>query len=39
MTTVVVICKEAVPGKVKTRLHPPLTLEQAAEVAAAVRRA
>jgi len=35
MTTVVVICKEALPGRVKTRLHPPLTLEQAAEVAAA----
>ena len=35
MTTVVVICKETLPGKVKTRLHPPLTLEQAAEVAAA----
>jgi glycosyltransferase A (GT-A) superfamily protein (DUF2064 family) len=35
MTTVVVICKETLPGKVKTRLHPPLSLEQAAEVAAA----
>jgi len=35
MTTVVVICKETLPGRVKTRLHPPLTLEQAAEVAAA----
>ncbi|MGA1813796.1 DUF2064 domain-containing protein [Frondihabitans sp. 4ASC-45] len=35
MTTLVVIAKECLPGKVKTRLHPPLTLEQAAEVAAA----
>ena len=35
MTTVVVICKETLPGKVKTRLHPPLSLEQAADVAAA----
>jgi len=35
MTTVVVIAKETIPGKVKTRLHPPLSLEQAAEVAAA----
>jgi glycosyltransferase A (GT-A) superfamily protein (DUF2064 family) len=35
MTTVVVIAKETLPGKVKTRLHPPLSLEQAAEVAAA----
>ena len=35
MTTVVVIAKETLPGKVKTRLHPPLSLDQAAEVAAA----
>lgn len=35
MTTIVVIAKETIPGKVKTRLHPPLTLEQAADVAAA----
>ncbi|MBF4574796.1 DUF2064 domain-containing protein [Frondihabitans sp. VKM Ac-2883] len=35
MTTLVVIAKECLPGKVKTRLHPPLSLEQAAEVAAA----
>jgi glycosyltransferase A (GT-A) superfamily protein (DUF2064 family) len=34
MLTIVVIAKECVPGRVKTRLHPPLTLEQAAEVAA-----
>lgn len=32
---VVVMAKECVPGRVKTRLHPPLTLEQAAHVAAA----
>lgn len=35
MLTIVVIAKECVPGRVKTRLHPPLTLEQAADVAAA----
>ncbi|WP_285062692.1 DUF2064 domain-containing protein [Frigoribacterium sp. ME-P-080] len=35
MTTLVVIAKETIPGKVKTRLHPPLSLEQAADVAAA----
>lgn len=35
MTTLVVIAKECLPGKVKTRLHPPLTLEQAAQVAEA----
>jgi glycosyltransferase A (GT-A) superfamily protein (DUF2064 family) len=35
MTTVIVIAKETVPGKVKTRLHPPFSLEQAAELAAA----
>lgn len=35
MTVLVVIAKECLPGKVKTRLHPPLTLEQAALLAAA----
>jgi hypothetical protein len=35
MTTVIVIAKETIPGKVKTRLHPPFSLEQAAELAAA----
>lgn len=35
MTTIVVIAKEPVAGTVKTRLNPPLTLEQAATVAGA----
>ncbi len=35
MTTILVIAKEPVAGRVKTRLHPPLSLEQAAELAAA----
>ena len=35
MTTLIVIAKECLPGKVKTRLHPPLSLDQAAELAAA----
>ena len=35
MTTLVLIAKEPVPGRVKTRLHPPLSLEQAADLAAA----
>ena len=35
MTTLVVIAKDCLPGWVKTRLHPPLSLEQAAELAAA----
>ncbi|MGK2867995.1 MAG: TIGR04282 family arsenosugar biosynthesis glycosyltransferase [Mycobacterium sp.] len=35
MTTLIVIAKEPVPGRAKTRLHPPLTLEQAAHLAAA----
>jgi glycosyltransferase A (GT-A) superfamily protein (DUF2064 family) len=33
--TVILIAKETIPGRVKTRLHPPLSLEQAAELAAA----
>jgi len=35
MTTVVLIAKECLPGRVKTRLTPPLTPEEAADVAAA----
>lgn len=35
MTTLVLIAKEPLPGKAKTRLHPPLSLEQAATLAAA----
>jgi glycosyltransferase A (GT-A) superfamily protein (DUF2064 family) len=35
MTTLILIAKETIPGKVKTRLHPPLSFEQAAELAAA----
>ncbi|HEY4267933.1 MAG TPA: DUF2064 domain-containing protein [Galbitalea sp.] len=35
MTNLVIIAKETIPGRVKTRLHPPLSLEQAAELAAA----
>ncbi|WP_374976792.1 DUF2064 domain-containing protein [Microbacterium trichothecenolyticum] len=35
MTTLVVMAKECVPGRVKTRLHPPYTLEEAARIAAA----
>ena len=35
MTTIIIIAKETLPGRVKTRLHPPLSLEQAAELAAA----
>lgn len=35
MTTVILIAKEPLPGKAKTRLHPPLSLEQAAALAAA----
>ena len=35
MSILVVIAKECLPGKVKTRLHPPLSLEQAAELASA----
>ncbi len=35
MTTLIIIAKETIPGRVKTRLHPPLSLEQAAQLAAA----
>ncbi|WP_255579649.1 DUF2064 domain-containing protein [Cryobacterium sp. PAMC25264] len=35
MTTLIVIAKECLPGRVKTRLHPPLSFEQAAQLAAA----
>ena len=35
MTTLIVIAKECVAGRVKTRLHPPFSLQQAAELAAA----
>ncbi len=35
MTTIVVIAKEPLPGRVKTRLHPALSYEQAAVLAAA----
>lgn len=35
MTTLVIIAKECIPGRVKTRLHPPLNLEQAATLASA----
>ncbi|WP_378146249.1 DUF2064 domain-containing protein [Cnuibacter sp. UC19_7] len=35
MVAAVVIAKECVPGRVKTRLNPPLSLEQAAQVASA----
>lgn len=35
MTTIIVIAKETIPGKVKTRLHPPLSYGQAATLAAA----
>jgi len=35
VTTVILIAKEPLPGKAKTRLHPPLSLEQAAALAAA----
>ena len=35
MTTLIVIAKQPVPGRSKTRLNPPLSLEQAAQLAAA----
>lgn len=34
-TTLLVLAKEPVPGRVKTRLTPPFTPEEAAELAAA----
>jgi glycosyltransferase A (GT-A) superfamily protein (DUF2064 family) len=34
-TTLVLIAKECIPGRVKTRLHPPFTLEEAATIASA----
>lgn len=38
MSTLAVICKEPVPGRVKTRLCPPCTLEDAARLAEAALR-
>lgn len=35
MLTIAVIAKECIPGRVKTRLHPPFSLEEAAEIACA----
>lgn len=35
MLTIAVIAKECIPGRVKTRLHPPFSYEEAAEIAAA----
>ncbi|MEO7680414.1 MAG: DUF2064 domain-containing protein, partial [Sphingomonas sp.] len=35
MTTLVIIAKECLPGRVKTRLHPDVSYEQAARLAAA----
>jgi glycosyltransferase A (GT-A) superfamily protein (DUF2064 family) len=35
VTTLIIIAKECIPGRVKTRLHPPLSLEQAAALASA----
>ena len=35
MTALVVMAKACVPGRVKTRLHPPFTLDEAAAIAAA----
>ena len=35
MTTVIVLAKECVPGRVKTRLTPPFSSEEAAALAAA----
>ncbi|MBO0980880.1 DUF2064 domain-containing protein [Microbacterium sp. SD291] len=34
-TTIIVMAKECVPGRVKTRLHPPFSLTDAARIAAA----
>lgn len=38
MTTLVVMAKECVPGRVKTRLHPPYSLADAARIAEASLR-
>lgn len=35
MSTLVVMAKQCVPGRVKTRLHPPYSLAEAARIAAA----
>lgn len=35
MTTLIVLAKECIPGKVKTRLHPVFTYEEAARIASA----
>lgn len=35
MTALVVVAKACIPGRVKTRLSPPFSLEEAAEIAAA----
>lgn len=35
MTTLIVMAKECVPGRVKTRLHPPYSLAEAAHIAEA----
>lgn len=35
MTTLIIIAKECIPGRVKTRLHPPFSYEQAATLALA----
>lgn len=35
MITLVLIAKEPIPGRVKTRLHPPFSLDEAARLAAA----
>jgi len=35
VTTLIIIAKECIAGRVKTRLHPPLSLEQAASLASA----
>ena len=35
MSTLIVLAKECLPGRAKTRLHPPLSLEEAARVASA----
>lgn len=34
MTTLILIAKEPIPGRVKTRLHPQLSFDEAADVAA-----